>query len=340
MIRRSRLVVIACAGAALALHGTGLWLSGTAARIEVAGGAGAMEATLGSSFADMVTGAAQPVTQSTVTPNRQAEAVMKPVVSRKAPRPDTPRTAEAAPPDDSEARAPQEGAETPPTPRAGIAAVPSVETVVPTRRPVETPAAPPTGTAESADDPAPVPPTPATESARAAPLEMIEAQPEEEGVQVSRRPRARPREIEEAAARPSPEPERHETRLRRQQGNSATRDATRGSTAGTDAATATEQGRDTARRSDEQGNAAVSNYPGEVIRHLARVPRPRATSRGAALVQFSIAAGGGLASVGLSRSSGSSRLDRAALAVIERAAPFPAPPPGARRSFSIRIEGR
>jgi protein TonB len=193
----------------------------------------------------------------------------------------------------------------------------------------------------SADDPAQVSPTLATESARAAPLEVIEAQPEVEvGVQVSRRPQARPREIEEAAARPSPAPERRETRSRSRQGNTATRDATRGSVVGTEAATATQQGRDTARRSDDQGNAAASNYPGEVMRHLARVPRPRAASRGAALVQFSIAAGGGLASVGLARSSGSSRLDRAALTVIERAAPFPAPPAGAQRRFSVRIEGR
>jgi protein TonB len=314
MIRRSRLVLIACAGAALMLHGAGLWLSGTPARIEVASGAGAMEATLGSSFADMVTGAAQPVSESTVTPKRQAEAVVKPVAPQNTPRPEMPRSAEAAPPDDSAARTPQEGVETPPMPRAEIAAVPSVETVVPTRRPVETPAAP---------------------------LEVIEAQPEvEAGVQVSRRPQARPRAIEEAAARPSPEPERRETRSRSRQGNTATRDATRGSAAGTEAAAATQQGRDTARRSDDQGNAAASNYPGEVMRHLARVPRPRAASRGAALVQFSIAAGGGLASVGLARSSGSSRLDRAALTVIERAAPFPAPPAGAQRRFSVRIEGR
>jgi protein TonB len=307
MIRRSRLVLIACAGAALMLHGAGLWLSGTPARIEVAGGAGAMEATLGSSFADMVTGAAQPVSESTVTPKRQAEAVVKPVAPQNTPRPDMSR--------------------------AVIAAVPDAETVVPMRHPAEA--------LVSADDPAPVPPASASESARAAPLEAIEARPEmAAGLQVSRRPQARPREIEEAAARPSPAPERRETRSRSRQGNTATRDATRGSVVGTEAATATQQGRDTARRSDDQGNAAASNYPGAVMRHLARVPRPRAASRGAALVQFSIAAGGGLASVGLARSSGSSRLDRAALSVIERAAPFPAPPAGAQRRFSVRIEGR
>lgn len=325
MIRRSRLMLVYCAGAALALHGTGLWVSDTPARIEVAGGAGAMEATLGSSFDDMVTGAAQPVSESTVTSNRQAATVVNPVDSRKAPRPDTPRTAEAARPDDSAARTPREVAETPPVPRAEIAAVPSVETATPTRRPVETPAAPPT----------------ATESARAAPLEVIGSQPEmEEGVQVSRRPQARPREVEETAARPSPERERRETRNRSREGNTATRDATRGSAAGTEAATLTQQGRDTARRSAEQGNATASNYPGEVMRHLARVPRPHAEARGVVMVRFSIAQGGRLASVGVAQSSGSTRLDRAALTVVQRAAPFPAPPNGAQTSFFVKIEGR
>ena len=76
------------------------------------------------------------------------------------------------------------------------------------------------------------------------------------------------------------------------------------------------------------------------MRHLARVPRPRADARGAALVQFAIATGGRLASVGVARSSGSTRLDRADLTVMQCAAPFPAPPAGAQRRFSVKIEAR
>jgi len=185
------------------------------------------------------------------------------------------------------------------------------------------------------------PPRETLEAAEPPPQEVIAAQPEtEEGVQVSRRPQARPRAVEDAAARQSPAPERRETRSRSQQGNNATRDATAGSAAGQETATPAQQGRETSRQSAAQGNAAASNYPGQVMRHLARVPRPRADARGAALVRFSIGAGGRLASVGLARSSGSSRLDRAALTVVQRAAPFPAPPSGAQTSFSIRIEGR
>lgn len=72
----------------------------------------------------------------------------------------------------------------------------------------------------------------------------------------------------------------------------------------------------------------------------ARVPRPRATSRGAALVQFSLTDGEQFASVAIARSLGSARLDRAALPAVQHAAPFPAPPAGAQRSFSVKIEAR
>ena len=180
-----------------------------------------------------------------------------------------------------------------------------------------------------------------TQEATPAPQEeVVEAQPEaQDGLQASRRPQKRPREIEEAAARQAPEPER-KAEVQGNSGSNATRDATRGSTSGSRTATAARQGRDTTSRSEAQGNAAASNYPGLVMRHLARVPRPRADARGAALVQFSHRHGRALASVGLARSSGSTRLDRAALTVIRRAAPFPSPPQGAQTSFSVKIEGR
>ena len=52
-----------------------------------------------------------------------------------------------------------------------------------------------------------------------------------------------------------------------------------------------------------------------------------------------VGSGGTLAAISLARSSGSGELDQAALRVIRRAAPFPAPPPSARRNFTIRIQG-
>lgn len=396
MIRRSRVMLACCAGSALALHGVGLWLSETPAKIEIAGSAGAMEATLGSSFADMVAGAAQPVSDATVTSNRQADEVVDPTEPGEAVRPDTPRASTVTPPDDPAEQPPPERAETSPPPdrqastapqeAAGTArpeavapqAAPTKTALIPARADLAETTAPvlpasraevskasPTATPRNAAEPvkssapAAAPPTDrpervlptqvaatprrdTPEAAEVAPKEVLESGPRAaEGVQVSRRPQARPREIEEAAAaRQSPEPEQREPRSRSTSGNNATRDATAGSATGRESAAAARQGRDTARRSETQGNAAASNYPGQVMRHLARVPRPRAAARGAALVRFTIAAGGRLASVGLAQSSGSGRLDRSALTVVHRAAPFPAPPAGAQRSFSVRIEGR
>lgn len=92
--------------------------------------------------------------------------------------------------------------------------------------------------------------------------------------------------------------------------------------------------------SEQAGNAASANYAGEVMRHLSQVRRPRASGPGSAFVSFTIALSGELESLEISDSSGSSRFDRDALRVVERAAPFPAPPVGVNRSFIVEIEGR
>ena len=96
----------------------------------------------------------------------------------------------------------------------------------------------------------------------------------------------------------------------------------------------------TAGKSKQAGNAAVSNYPGQVMRRLQRISRPRMRTKGRALVAFTVAANGQLQSVKLSKSSGSAKLDQAALKIIRKAAPFPKPPSGAQRSYSIYIESR
>jgi protein TonB len=90
----------------------------------------------------------------------------------------------------------------------------------------------------------------------------------------------------------------------------------------------------------QSGNAAASNYPGKVTSRINRVQKPRVNSRGTAVVSFSISANGGLSRISIARSSGSAALDKAALRHIRKAAPFPKPPHGARRQFSIRIKGR
>jgi TonB family protein len=65
-----------------------------------------------------------------------------------------------------------------------------------------------------------------------------------------------------------------------------------------------------------------------------------ARSRGAEgtpTVAFSLDGGGRVTGAGLSRSSGERDMDAEAVAMVRRAAPFPAPPPGAPRSFSASI---
>lgn len=148
----------------------------------------------------------------------------------------------------------------------------------------------------------------------------------------------------EASPRPQERPERKTRETRREQPRSApqgnsNRNATAGSATGSQTATSTRQSTNTG-QSTASGNAAVSNYPGLVMREISRVRKPRVGSRGTATIRFSISASGGLASVVVARSSGNARLDRAALQVIQKAAPFPKPPQGARRNFSIQIQGR
>lgn len=78
MIRASRLFLSLCALKALGLHGTGLWISQSHPSPEVEGGTGAAEVMLGSSFADMAEGAAQLVSEVTVTPTVTAPAPLRP----------------------------------------------------------------------------------------------------------------------------------------------------------------------------------------------------------------------------------------------------------------------
>lgn len=85
------------------------------------------------------------------------------------------------------------------------------------------------------------------------------------------------------------------------------------------------------------GNAGVENYKGKVRSKVQRVFQRK--SRGirsgegdAATVVFVVAANGGLASVNLVRSSGSDRLDKAAIDSVRSAAPFAAIPAGSGKS--------
>jgi TonB family protein len=87
---------------------------------------------------------------------------------------------------------------------------------------------------------------------------------------------------------------------------------------------------------------AAASYRSQVIAHLTRFKRYPlgAETRGAEgtpVVSFSLDGGGRIASVALARSSGHSDIDAETLAMVRRAVPFPAPPPGAPQAISAAI---
>ena len=117
-------------------------------------------------------------------------------------------------------------------------------------------------------------------------------------------------------------------------------DTYQGATGGDNRPEAREGEADAQDRARQAGNAASENYAGTVLRHLSQLRRPRASGPGTARVAFTVAADGSLERVEIAKTSGSGRFDRDALRMIERAVPFPEPPPGVNRDFTIEIEGR
>jgi protein TonB len=100
---------------------------------------------------------------------------------------------------------------------------------------------------------------------------------------------------------------------------------------------------DNTQEASAAGNAAVSNYPGKVVAKLRRALRYPSEARsrrlnGVVQVRFVVGSSGDVGSVGLASSSGSPILDDAALATVNRAAPFPPIPEGAgRRSWTFTV---
>jgi periplasmic protein TonB len=90
---------------------------------------------------------------------------------------------------------------------------------------------------------------------------------------------------------------------------------------------------------------ADSNYAGLVAAHLARFRQFPSDARsrgdqGRATVTFSLAGGGGVTSVRLTRGTGVASLDAEATAMVRRASPFPPPPSGRPQSFTVPVNFR
>ncbi len=179
--------------------------------------------------------------------------------------------------------------------------------------------------------PAPVSAQPAEQALAPSPnpVDRIVAETETQAPVRSLRPQARP---------DRPKPKRQAASTPKQSGN-ANRSARAGDASGQEKAQQRRAG-STQSATTQAGNAAAANYPGKVMRRIQRTKRERVNTRGSARVSFTIAANGALAAVGIARSSGSASLDQVALQQIRRAAPFPPPPTGARRNFTLRIDGK
>ena len=290
---------------ALALHGVLAWalIEPPTARIE--SGAGASSAVLGTSFADMAAGTLTATGAEDVTaPVTPAEAEAEPL------QPATPEAAPLAP----------VAAETPPPPEDRLAAL------EPLRPEAALPVLPEaiTSTAQTPEAAEPIAPeeTPEAVTRSLRPVQRSEA------FEARNAPPPRP----EASKPRAPEP------VRAPRGN-AEIGATAGAATGRAEAEDTRQGI-SAGRATEAGNAAASNYPGLVMKKIARVRKPAMNRRGTTRVAFSIAPSGALARIGVAQSAGSADLDREAVRLIQRAAPFPPPPAGARLDFSIDVEFR
>ncbi len=97
------------------------------------------------------------------------------------------------------------------------------------------------------------------------------------------------------------------------------------------------------RRGTSRASAgAIASY-GARVRARILANRQHASGLGRVSISFAISRSGSLRHASVSRSSGNGKLDRAALATVRRAAPFPSPPNGAgvrQLRFSIPITFR
>ncbi|MEP5146724.1 MAG: TonB family protein, partial [Nitratireductor sp.] len=220
----------------------------------------------------------------------------------------------------------------------------------------------PVNAATTAPEPAPEAEPVETARARITPVKTAEAlAPVEEIVIPDDVPlptaRPQPPKIRQATVRPekprareaprkkaeTPPKQRRKTQAAGQ-GGRAEQSTRRGAATGNERGRAAAQGTGS-RKQGASGNAAVSNYPGKVARKLRRALRgvSRAARRDARRdvhVHFVVTRNGGLGSVRITQSSGSATLDKAALASVRRAAPFPPIPAAAGRSswkFSVPL---
>lgn len=119
----------------------------------------------------------------------------------------------------------------------------------------------------------------------------------------------------------------------------APEEAEAGQSSGVERGNAAQTQRGTSGEASSDGRA-IDRFRRQVNRHVSRLRRPNTRFDGATIVAFRIAPNGGLAAVSVAQSSGSPEFDRLAVAHIQRAAPFPIPPPGVQITFDVTVRGR
>ncbi|HET9069007.1 MAG TPA: TonB family protein [Amaricoccus sp.] len=150
------------------------------------------------------------------------------------------------------------------------------------------------------------------------------------------RPAARPRDLEFAKVEEPPPPEKIE---RKKKPEPDSRARTRAASPAAPAKVATAP----AAASGASASVSPARWQARLMAHLERRKKYPAGARkrreeGNVLVRFAIDGNGNVLSSGLVRSSGHPELDEAVLALVRRASPVPAPPPGAPQQITAPVK--
>ncbi len=336
--------VVFAASTALVMS-MGLHLGGFMAvpepRVMIQGGAPAQLARLGNSFADMAQGVSEPTPPEQIDQPVREDDISKPVRDEEISKPVQDEEISEPVQQEEIAKPVVEPSETPPaeiTPDDVTPPPPIEQAVIPVAENslnpvISTPVEPVAPTLEPLDPvkliPAVTPKTVETVKAKAPVDPPKKPEPPKKPKKPKKPKPKKPKKVKKPKpvkkAKPKPKGGA-ESAVRGQADGSANATATRSSKAGN--------------RSSRAGNAAVSNYPGKVMRKIQRTRKERAPARGKAVVGFRVSPSGAATSVRIVRSSGSPAVDRIALRHVRRASPFPKPPPGAQRNFTVTITAR
>ena len=344
MIRYARSLALGAVVASGAVHFGAMAVVMRDPPIQIEGGEVASAARLGNSFQDVVNGTPEPVEPKETLAEKVEE-------KTEAVDPDVLKPTE---PDQEPAKPVLDKVEL--TPQKPVEALQAQPTVLKPTEPAAKPQETVTATAQPVqalplEAPAVETLTPDVPLAAAEVVEsdMAKIQPvDDPAPMVSQRPTARPKTVEAKAAAAKPKAQPKPKPKAQAQAKPKPKPKPKG-TAQPAQAKGKVDGQKAAKNSEattkkgnasKAGNAAASNYPGKVMRKISRQRRPKGRARGAVRIAFKIGSNGGLSSIGVARSSGNADLDQAALNLVRRTAPFPAPPAGAQRSFAIEIKGR